>query len=99
MKKMEEATLLKVKKWVKIVSYVTGSLSIVLTPLLFMYVEWVPKIRAANGEAEVSYEAMAPAVVEIQGILKKGREWGLSVDERISALEEEKSQLDRRVMA
>ena len=97
MKKMEEATLLKVKKWIKIISYITGSLSIIVTPLLVMYVEWVPKIRAARGEAEASYEAMAPAVVEIQGILKQGKTWSESVEGRIATLEEEKAELDRRV--
>jgi len=97
-KKMEEATLRKVRKWLKISGLISGSLTVIIGPVLMMYVEWAPKVRAARGEASASVESMAPAIVELQKIATKNQEWSTNTDKKIGVLISGHTDLDRRLI-
>ena len=95
----EDKTVKKVRKWVTISSIIIGALTTLGTPLLVMYIEYAPQVRKARGEAEAGYEAMVPAVVELQTVVEEGQEWVRKKNAEIKVLianqEEMEGRLDR----
>lgn len=81
-----DATAKKVTKWLKIGTLVSGSLGTILAPILIMYVEYAPKVRAARGEAGDGYETLSPAVNELREIQEKAVAWAIETDEDIEEL-------------
>ena len=81
---MDEQRIRKMKRWSKIGGAVVGGLTTILTPLMIMYYEVKPSIEAqATEEAETGYEAVVPAIVEIQEILNDAKKWAENVDDEL----------------
>ena len=82
----EDEIIKKTKTWVKVGGIVSGGLVTILTPLIIMYVEVKPQVDDAQTSAESSVEALAPAIVEIQGILDEATEWAEEADEDLDEI-------------
>lgn len=93
----KDATVKKVAKWLKIGTLVSGSLGTILAPILIMYIEYAPKVRAARGEASDSYETLAPAVNELKEIQKKGVAWAIETDEDLDELKKRIVEQETRI--
>jgi len=85
------------RKWVKIAGIVSTGIVTIATPLLILYVEYAPQIREAQQGAVTSYEAIAPAVSEIQGILSEAEVWSKYTDKSIGNLEAALKGMERRL--
>jgi peroxiredoxin family protein len=78
----EDPTVREVRKWVKIVTMITAGVVAALTPLVVFYVTYWPDIRNARSGADeakndvkAGYQALSPAVVELQNIANQGKRW------------------------
>lgn len=76
----------KTRTWVKAGGIISGGLATILTPLIIMYVEVKPQVDDARDSAASSIEALAPAIVEIQGILDEATAWAEDADEDLDEL-------------
>lgn len=74
----------KVKKWVKRIAYITGSLSAIVLPLAFLFNDVKDSISSktqrVDAKTTAGYEIMAKAVNEIQDILTKTNVWAKQVE-------------------
>lgn len=91
----EDAEMVKkTKTWVKVGGIISGGIVTILTPLIVMYVEVKPQVDEAQAGASSSYEAIVPAIVEMQDILDEAAEWSEGTDEYLDEVEERFSDLD-----
>ena len=95
---MKDTTIKKLKRWLTITSIVTGSLGTILTPILVMYIEYAPQVRAARGEAEATIESLAPGIVELQEIVTKSQKRISVTNKRMRAMKARHTALDRRLV-
>jgi len=84
----------RIFKWLGIIS--TG-LATVLTPLIIMYVEVKPEVDEAKEEAESGYEAVVPAIVEIQSILNDAKAWAEDTDVELRTIEADQKSMEKRL--
>lgn len=82
----DDKILNKTKKWINFGVTLSKGLALVITPLLVMYLEMKPQIEEAKVEASNGYEAIIPAIVEIQGILNTAKDWAQDTDDEIHVL-------------
>jgi hypothetical protein len=85
----------RILKWAGIIS--TG-LATVLTPLIVMYVEVKPSVEEAKADVSTGYEAIVPAIVEIQGILSEATAWADDTDDELRELEADRDSMDERLI-
>jgi len=88
----------KTKRWVKIISIVSGGLMAILTPMIVMYVEVKPQVIKAQKGAESGYEAIVPAIIEIQGILNDSTDWAKDVDLNINQMRTSQNEINNRLI-
>jgi len=89
------------KRWVKIGGIISGGLVTILTPLIVMYVEVKPQVDEASAGASSSYEAIVPAIVEMQNILNEATDWAEGTDEDLDEVMErigDIDEMDRRLI-
>lgn len=84
----------RILKWLGIIS--TG-IATVLTPLIIMYVEVKPQVDEAKDEAESGYEAVVPAIVEIQSILNDAKAWAEDTDIELRTIEADQKSMEKRL--
>lgn len=97
----EDEIIKKTRTWVKVGGIISGGLVTILTPLIIMYAEVKPQVDEAQSSAESSVEALAPAIVEIQGILDEATAWAEDADEDLGIVMdkmESLTDLDRRLV-
>jgi len=93
----DDEIIKKTKTWMKIVGVITGGLATVLAPLIIMYVEVKPKVDKAQNSAEDGYEAIVPAIVEIQEILDEATDWAEGIDMDLDEMEARQDEVEDRL--
>lgn len=92
----------KIKKWGTIGGAVATALASILTPLLIMYLDIKPDIEGeaieAKQEAETGYEAVVPALIEMQDILNDAKEWAEDTDKELHQLIKAQRELEKKVV-
>jgi hypothetical protein len=84
----------KILKWAGIIS--TG-LATMLTPLVVMYVEVKPQVEEAKSNVDDGYEAIVPAIVEIQEILSEATAWADDTDDELHEMIADHDSMERRL--
>lgn len=93
----EDRVLNKTKKFFKWGGIVSGGLVAMLTPLIVMYVEVKPQVDEATANAEGGYEAIVPAVMEIQSILNESKEWAEDTDAELRSVISGQKEIEKRL--
>lgn len=98
----KKARLTALRKRLGKASAVTGGIAAVITPLILMVVEVYPEVQkakdAANERSKESYEAVMPAIVEMQGIMKNNKKWADNTDEDIKTLSKGQLDMEKRLI-
>jgi hypothetical protein len=79
---------------VSIVGPVAGAVATIAST----YYDVKDRAREANRKSEAGYETLAPAVKELQTILKEGQQWADDTDEEIRALEKQAADYNQRII-
>lgn len=92
----------KIKKWGAIGGAAATALTSILTPLLIMYLDVKPDMEGktieAKQKAETGYEAVVPALIEMQDILNDAREWAEDTDKELNDLIKAHRELEKKVV-
>jgi len=101
----EDPTVKEVRKWVKVATIITAGIVAALTPLVVFYVTYWPDIRNARSGADEAkddvksgYQALAPAVVELQGIANQGKKWQEKSATQHTTLADNQLELEKRLI-
>jgi hypothetical protein len=101
----EDPTVRKVRKWVMIGTIITAGIVAILTPLVVFYVTYWPDIRnarsgadEAKGDVRAGYEALSPAVKELQKIANQGKTWMLATDSKHQSMTSGHYELEKRLI-
>jgi len=88
----------KTKTWVKVIGIISGGILTIMTPLIVMYVEVKPKVDKAQDSAEDGYEAIVPAIVEIQTILDEATDWAEGIDIDFDEMQARQDEVEDRLI-
>lgn len=90
---LEERT----RQAVKILGILATGIAAIATPLLVLYVEYAPQIRATQRDVETGYETLAPAISEMKRVLNESQAWSLYADKSLSSLDRSLRDVDTRL--